>query len=275
MEVDPVQRHLFLEGIFLRYGYDFRQYSEGSLNRRLASVLSQRQADSLLTVLDSALKSPEYFHELLPSLTINTTEFFRDPLFYRSLRENVLPVLKTYPSVRIWSAGCSTGEEVLSLAILLKEADLLDRTTIYATDVSPAMIKRAKQGIFDLHAMQSFAKNYALASGLNSPSDFYTAEYELVRFSSDLLKSTVFSPHNLATDAAFVDAHLIVCRNVLIYFTRELQDRVFRLFRSSLVNNGFMGIGSKETTRFSSSAEYFKAVDPKSNIFQLKSGGVS
>jgi chemotaxis protein methyltransferase CheR len=273
MDIDPVQRHLFLEGIFLRYGYDFRQYSEASLNRRLGAILSARGEGNLIDILNTVLKSADAFHEVLPMLTINTTEFFRDPVFFRSLRENVLPVLKTYPSLRIWSAGCSTGEEVISLSILLSEAGLLERSVIYATDVSPAMIRRAKQGIFDFQAMQSFAKNYTLASGLKSPADYYTADYDLVKFDPKLLENVVFSPHNLATDEVFVEAHLILCRNVLIYFTRDLQNRVFRLFQRSLAMNGFLGIGSKEAIRFSTSAEFFQAIDVQNNIFQLKTGG--
>lgn len=268
--IDPIQRHLFFEGIFLRYGYDFRQYSEASLNRRLSAVLGANSNGNLLEILQKVIESPEVFRELLPLLTINTTEFFRDPAFFRALREKVFPLLKTYPSLRIWSAGCSTGEEVLSLSILLEEEGLRDRSTIYATDISPKMVKRAKEGIYDLTSMQNFAKSYAAASGLKTPSEYYTADYGLVRFNPRLLENVVFSEHNLVTDSVFAEAHLIICRNVLIYFNRELQDRVLNLFQRSLIHRGFLGIGSKESLTFSPAAKYFEAVDAKQNLFQIK-----
>lgn len=272
IEIDPVQRHLFFEGLLLRYGYDFRQYSEASLNRRLGTILIRTRAESLLEVLQRALKSPEYFREILPLLTVNTTDFFRDPSFFRALRESVFPVLKTYPSLRIWSAGCSTGEEIVSLAILLEEEGLLDRTTIYASDISPTMIKHAKEGIYDVHAIQNFAKNYGLASGLRAPSDYYTADYGLVRFAPRLFQSVVFADHNLATDSTFLEAHFICCRNVLIYFNRELQNRVIDLFRRSLVHRGFLGIGSKESLRFSPSEIFFESIVERENVFRMKAG---
>jgi chemotaxis protein methyltransferase CheR len=269
-EIDPIQRHLFLEGIFLRYGYDFRQYSEASLNRRLNAILTARGQTNLLNVLQEVLSSNENFRTILPTLTINTTEFFRDPAFFRALRERVFPLLKTYASLRVWSAGCSSGEEILSLNILLEEEGLLSRTTVYATDISPTVLKHAREGIFDLQSMQSFAKNYAAASGLRSPSDYYTADYGLVRFHPRLLERVVFSEHNLATDSVFVEAHLVLCRNVLIYFSRELQDRAFDLFYRSLVHRGFLGIGAKESLRFSPVARHFETLDSKYNIFQMR-----
>lgn len=268
--VDPVERHLFLEGIFLRYGYDFRQYSGASLDRRLASLLVSYETSSLLEVLKQVLASPEKFREILPSMTINTTEFFRDPQFFRALRERVLPFLKTYPSLRVWTAGCSTGEEIISLAILLEEENLLSRTTIYATDINPSVIKIAREGIYDSRAMQSFTKNYAAASGLRTPSEYYTADYGLVRFNPTLLQNVVFSEHNLATDSVFTEAHLILCRNVLIYFSRELQDRALELFTDSLVHRGFLGIGSKESIHFSKISNRVDTVDAKQHIFQAK-----
>jgi len=274
IEINPIQRHLFLEGIFLRYGYDFRQYSEASLNRRLSALLTSQQKSSLIDVLGRALESVESFREMLPFLTINTTEFFRDPLFFREIREVILPILSTYPSIRIWSAGCSTGEEVLSLNILLSEAGLLSRSTVYATDVNPNIIKRAKKGIFDSSSMQMFAKNYAAASGLRSPSEYYTAEYDLVRFDPKLMENVVFSEHNLATDSVFVEAHLILCRNVMIYFTRELQARVIDLFQHSLAHGGFLGLGSKESLRLSPAAKNFSALDFRSTLYQIKPASV-
>lgn len=270
MIVDPVERHLFLEGIFLRYGYDFRQYAEASLNRRLANLLVEYKTKSLLDVLKVVLDSPDRFREILPSLTINTSEFFRDPLFFRTLREHVIPVLKTYSKISVWIAGCSTGEEVLSTAILLKEEDLYKRATVHATDINPEVIKRAKGGIYELSNMQTYNRNYVLAGGTKSPSEYYTAEYGLARFDPSLLENVVFSEHNLVTDAGFLEAHLILCRNVLIYFNRALQDRALRLFAESLAFRGFLGIGPKESIRFSELSTYFEKLRPDQNIFTLK-----
>lgn len=270
MKIDPVERHLFLEGIFLRYGYDFRQYAETSLNRRLTALQDRFRTDSLLEILKRMLDSNEVFRETLPVLTINTTEFFRDPTFFRMLRETVLPMLKTYPRIQIWTAGCSTGEELLSLAMILREEGLYDRSTIYATDINPIVLKRAKEAIYDHSSIQLFNKNYAASGGSLSPSEYYTADYGLVRFAPDLLENVVFSEHNLATDAVFVEAHLIICRNVLIYFTRELQNRALNVFSQSLVYKGFLGLGSKESLRFSTAAPYFDPVDIGQRLYRLK-----
>lgn len=268
--LDPVERHLFLEGIFMKYGYDFRQYSEASLNRRLADILSRHPNQGLMDILRICLESPVAFEKILPLLTIGTTEFFRDPRFFRSLRETVIPVLKTYPTLNIWCAGCSTGEEPLSLAMLLHEEGLLPRSTIYATDINAGALKKAKDGIYPVEDMELFAKNYALAGGHGSPSDYYISEYGLVRFTSKVRDHIVYSIHNLATDAVFTEAHLILCRNVLIYFDRQLQDRALRLFVDSLAFRGFLGIGSKEAIRFSSVNSDFEMLDLKNNLFQLR-----
>ncbi len=268
--VDPIERHLFLEAIFMRYGYDFRQYSEASLDRRLGAVLARFEHKNLIETLQMVLASSESFRQLLPLLTIGTTEFFRDPLFFRSLREKVLPVLKSYPSLNFWVAGCSTGEELYSLVIALKEEGLYDRSTIFATDVNPLVLKKAKEGIFEIAAIQTFIKNYAAAGGKESPAEYYTAEYGLVRFDPQLRENVVFQEHNLASDAVFSENHLILCRNVMIYFNKELQDRVFKIFSESLVYRGFLGIGSKESLRFSNSAAFFESVMPEQNIYQLK-----
>lgn len=270
IEIDPVERHLFLEGIFLRYGYDFRQYSEASLSRRLNDILLRSNQSSLLDILKRVLESPAFFREILPLLTIGTTEFFRDPLFFRAIRHHVFPILKTYPTLKIWNAGCSTGEEVLSMAIALKEEGLYDRTTIYATDINPKVLKQAREGIYDLHSLETFTRNYTVAGGTKSPSQYYTADYGLVRFDPELRKNVVYSEHNLVTDSVFCEAHLILCRNVIIYFNRELQHRVFRLFNQSLAYRGFLGIGSKESIRFSGVANQFTAIEQQQNIFQKK-----
>lgn len=269
MRIDPVERHLFFEGLLLRYGHDFRQYAEASLDRRLVNLLNHYQTKSLLSLLKMAFEDADVFRQVLSLLTINTTEFFRDPKFYKTLRESVIPVLKTYPQITIWSAGCSTGEEVLSLAILLKEEGLENRTTIYATDISPTVLKTAREGIYDASCIPVFNRNYSQAGGTNSPSEYYSAEYGLVRFNQNLLKNVVFSDHNLATDSVFVEAHLVLCRNVLIYFSRDLQDRVLGLFSKSLVHKGFLAIGPKESLRFSKVANLFQQVESGENIFSF------
>ena len=273
--MNSIERHLFFEGLLIRYGYDFRQYTIASMDRRLNALLSRFQTESLLDVLKYVLQSPEAFREILPQLTINTTEFFRDPSFFRVLRESVFPFLKTYPKISIWIAGCSTGEEVLSLAMALKEENLYERTLIHATDINATSLKKAKEGIYDLSLIQSFNKNYTLAGGTTSPSDYYTPMYGLVRFDPKLLENVVFSEHNLVTDAGFIEAHLIICRNVLIYFNRDLQNRVLQLFAESLIYRGFLGLGSKESLSFSEVAPYFEDISETENLFGLKSRIVS
>lgn len=267
--LDAVERHLLLEGLFLKYGYDFRQYSESSLNRRLTWIMTQFKCDDLMDLLKKSLRSEEFFFSILQHFTIGTTEFFRDPSFFRALKEQVFPVLKTYPSLKIWIAGCSTGEEVVSLAVLLEEEGLLNNTTIYATDINEAALKKAKSGIYDLATIHTFTKNYAAAGGVKSPSEYYSSDYGLVRLNPKLLKNVLFTTHNLTTDGVFTEAHLILCRNVMIYFKRELQDRAYKLFVNSLVHNGYLGLGSKESARFSSSATCFSVIDPNNNLYQF------
>lgn len=270
INVDLIEKQLFLEGIFLRYGYDFRSYAEASFERRLQAVLAKHHGNSLLDLLKQCIHSPSFFQEVLTDLTINTTEFFRDPYVFLALREKVIPILKTYPRIIIWVAGCSSGEEVLSLNILLSEEGLLERTTIYATDINPKILKKAKTGIFELSSIGRYYKNYVLAGGTKSPSDYYITEYGLAKFDPRLLSNVVFSEHNLVTDSPFIESHLIVCRNVLIYFNRDLQNRVFGLFSKSLVYKGFLTIGSKESLKFSSNGDFFEAVDASQNIYSLK-----
>lgn len=268
MSKPSLERHLLLEGLYLRYGYDFRNYTETSLSRRLATVMAKLDVDHELDLLSLLLKNEDAFYKTLPLLTVTTSEMFRDPSFFLSLREQVVPLLRTYANLNIWTAGCSTGEEVHSLAILLHEEDLLERSTIYATDINPAALHAAKEGIFSLDSIKSFTKNYVAAGGKLSPSEYYTADYNRARMRSSLRENIVFAEHNLATDGVFVEAHLILCRNVLIYFNRDLQQRAFTLFHESLTPRGFLGIGSKETMRFSSVSEGFDLMDKENKIFQ-------
>lgn len=255
----------------MRYGYDFRQYAEASFDRRLKALLTKSDKNNLLDILKDLLESQAYFEEVLPELTINTTEFFRDPKVFLALREKVFPVLKTYHRIVVWVAGCSSGEEVLSLNMALAEEGLFDRTTIYATDINSEILKKAQTGIFELAHMGSFNKNYVNAGGKKSPSEYYTAEYGLARFDPKLLENVVFFEHNLVTDSRFIEAHLILCRNVLIYFNRDLQNHVFGLFAKSLAFKGFLTIGSKESLRFVSNGNFFDPLDSSQNIFSLRS----
>jgi chemotaxis protein methyltransferase CheR len=268
MESPSVERHLLLEGIYLKYGYDFRQYTEVSLSRRIDAIMKGLGVLNEIDLLAVLLKDDGVFHRVLPSFTITTSELFRDPSFFVSLREKILPVLKTYASLNIWIAGCSTGEEVHSVAILLQEEGLLDRSTIFATDINTSALKTAKEGIYNLDSIKDFTKNYVAAGGKASPSDYYTADYNRARMRSFLRENVVFAEHNLATDGVFIEANLVLCRNVLIYFNRELQDRAISLFHQSLAPRCFLALGSKETTRFSEFADYFSCLDKENKIYQ-------
>ncbi|WP_413560360.1 CheR family methyltransferase [Bdellovibrio sp. HCB209] len=268
MTVDNVQRHLLLEGIYLKYGYDFRKYTEASVTRRIDVILAKFNIKSEVELLARLVNDEEFFKKIMPLMTVNTSEMFRDPSFFKSLRENVIPVLRTYPNLNIWVAGCSTGEEVYSLQILLHEEGLLERSTIYATDINPIALKKAQDGIYDLEGIRVFTKNYVEAGGTKSPSDYYTVSYNRARMIPELRERVVFSEHNMATGEGFVEAHLILCRNVLIYFNRELQERVFKLFYESLATRAFLGLGSKESIRFSACAEGFDELDKENKVYQ-------
>ncbi len=268
--IDPIEKHLLLEGIFLRYGYDFRGYAGASLERRLGALLRHSGCSDVMALLTLILRDKEAFWRLLPHFTVTTTEFFRDPSFFLALKREVFPVLRTYSSLRVWVAGCSTGEELFSLLVLLKEEGLLTKTTVYATDINPAVLERAKEGIFDMPAVQTFTRRYLAAGGAGNPSDHYSAHYGKARFDPALLHNVVFSLHNLATDHVFAEMHLILCRNVFIYFSRPLQDRAFQLFQDSLVHRGFLGIGSKESMLSSPTQGVFQELGNGENIFQKK-----
>ncbi|MFN3453826.1 MAG: CheR family methyltransferase [Pseudobdellovibrio sp.] len=269
--IDPVEKYLFIEGLFVKYGYDFRNYNEPSFERRLLSLMTDLGYESLLDLLKNTFLSTQIFNQVIAGLTVNTTEFFRDPLFFKELKEQVFPILKTYSKINIWSAGCSTGEEVISLAIALQEEELLKKTTIYATDINPNNIKKAKNAIYSTNVVPKFNQNYTLASGKKSPSDYYTTEYNLIRFNQILTENIVFFEHNLATDSVFLEAHLIICRNVLIYFNRNLQNRTIDLFTKSLASKGILGLGPQETLGFYPQSEHFSKISNQTNIFRLNS----
>ncbi len=259
---------LLLEGILEQYGYDFRGYAEASLTRRLQAVMSKFQIEDSLMLLRKILKEPEFFTRVLSYLTVTTSEMFRDPEFFKALRTQVMPTLRTYPNVNFWIAGCSTGEEVYSLAIVLKEEGMFDRSTIFATDINPRALKAAKGGIFSIESMKLHTKNYQESGGRELFHSYYTADYGLAKMDSELTTNVVFSEHNLVHDSVFAECHMILCRNVLIYFNRDLQTRVLELFEKSLRYGTFLGLGSKETLRFSPLAPCFDSLNEKWRIYR-------
>jgi len=263
-----LENRLLLEGILEQYGYDFRGYAEASLSRRIQATLSKFQIEDPLMLLRKILREPEFFNLVLSHLTVTTSEMFRDPEFFKVLRTEVMPTLRTYPTVNFWIAGCSTGEEVYSLAILLKEEGLIDRSVIYATDINPRALKSAKDGIFSIESMKQHTRNYQEAGGRELFHSYYAADYGLAKMDSDLTTNVVFSEHNLVHDSVFAECHMILCRNVLIYFNRELQTHVFELFEQSLRNRGFLGLGSKENLRFSQIAPFFDNFNEKWRVYR-------
>ncbi|HEY8605649.1 MAG TPA: protein-glutamate O-methyltransferase CheR [Noviherbaspirillum sp.] len=269
--MDPdfdIELKLLLEGIYLKYQHDFRHYAVASLRRRLAQAMEHFHCRTLSQLQDRVLHEPQVFAEMLRYLTVQVSEMFRDPSYFKALREHVLPLLRTYPSPKIWVAGCSNGEEVWSLAILLEEEGLLERTIIYATDINPAALRAAEAGIYELDRIAGYSANYLQAGGTKSLSDYYSAAYGSAIFRQSLKSQVVFADHSLATDSVFSEVHLISCRNVLIYFDRALQDRAVKLFYESLVHRGYLGIGPKETLRFSPYARAFLEVVPGERIYQ-------
>jgi len=211
-----------------------------------------------------------FFEQILKDFSINVTEMFRDPSFYSKFREEIIPILKTYPYIKIWHAGCSTGEEVYSMAIILKEEGLYERSQIYATDFNQTVIKKAKDGIYPINKIKEYTYNYQKAGGINSFSDYYTAKYDSVILNPDLKQNIVFADHNLVSDKVFAEVHLVVCRNVLIYFNKQLQDKVFSLFKESLIPGGYLCLGSKESIRFSDSFNHFETIDDNEKIYKRK-----
>lgn len=265
-----IELKLLLEAINLKYSYDFRHYSQASMKRRVVQAMNRMKCPNLLVLQEKVLQDSECFYDLLQFFTIPVSEMFRDPSYFLALREKVIPILKTYPSLKIWVAGCSTGEEVYSLAILLQEEELLERTILYATDINQRSLDKAEKGIFALENIQKFTRNYQKSGGKSSLSDYYSADSDSVKFKGALKKNVTFANHSLVTDAVFSETHLISCRNVLIYFDRELQDRAFGLFHESLCRKGFLGLGSKETIQFSQHAKYFDPFVKVDRIFQKK-----
>lgn len=269
-KTEDIEIRLLLEAVYQRYHYDFRGYSMASVKRRLRQAREQFGCSSFSVLQDRVLHDPAVLPRLLDFLTVQVSELFRDPSYFRALREQVLPHLRTYPSLKVWVAGCSTGEELYSLAILFREEELESRTLFYATDINPEALRKAEAGVYELDRLPLFTENHRRSGGKGSLSDYYTAAYGGAVFDRSLRARTVFSDHSLVSDAVFAEVHLISCRNVLIYFDAELQNRAVGLFYDSLVRKGFLGLGSKESLRFSRYAGAFAEFDRQERIYQKR-----
>jgi chemotaxis protein methyltransferase CheR len=268
--VEDIEIQLLLEALYQRYHYDFRHYARALIKRRLLQAREQLGFDSISTLQHSLLHEPATLPRLLDYLTVQVSEMFRDPSYFQTLREKVLPHLRTYPSLKVWIAGCSNGEELYSLAILFREEGLDQRTLFYATDINPQALHAAEAGVYPLDQIRKFTENHQKSGAKSSLSDYYTADYGRAVFDKTLRSRVVFSDHSLVTDAVFAEMHLISCRNVLIYFDRGLQDRAIGLFRDSLARKGFLGLGSKESLRFSKHAEAFTDFVRDEKIYQRR-----
>lgn len=266
--VEDIEIQLLLEALYLRYHFDFRHYAKASIKRRLRQAREQLGFATFSGLQDAVLHDEAMVGRLLDYLTVQVSEFFRDPSYFKAMREKVVPHLRTYPSLKLWIAGCSHGEEVYSFAIMLHEEGLLDRTMIYATDINPAALEIARSGIYPLDRIAAFTRNHQQAGGKTSLAEYYTTAYGRAVFDKKLRAQVVFSDHSLVTDEVFTECQLVSCRNVMIYFDRSLQDRAVGLFRDSLTRRGFLGLGSKETLRFSEHAAAFTDFVREEKIYQ-------
>jgi chemotaxis protein methyltransferase CheR len=270
VDLEKIELDCLLEALYRRYGFDFREYAPASLRRRVNRRVKLEELASISALQEQVLRDPDVMQRLLLDLSINVTAMFRDPSFHLAFREKVVPLLRTYPFARIWVAGCSTGEEVYSLAILLEEESLYDRSRIYATDINEDVLERARLGVFPLAKMQDYTRNYINAGGKRSFSDYYTSAYDGAAFDRSLMRNVVFAQHNLATDRSFNEFQVIVCRNVMIYFERSLQQRVFELFHESLARLGVLALGHKESLRTSAHADRYEELDVAERLYRRK-----
>ncbi len=267
---EEIEIKLLLEAIYLKYGYDFRGYSKNHIKRRIKKILTESGLDSISIIQHKILSDKIFFEKVFPSFSINVTEMFRDPSFFVALRKEVIPVLRTYPHIKIWHAGCSSGEEVYSMAIILKEEGLYNKTQIYATDINENVLKKAREGIYHIDLIKKYTLNYNKAEGTASFYDYYRANYDGAILDKSLRENIIFTEHNLVTDGAFGEMNLIICRNVLIYFIRDLQNRVIKLFSDSLCKGGFLCLGSKETLQFSEWVDMFDPFIESEKIYKGK-----
>src|SRR5256714_1915082 len=267
-DLEDIEVKLLLEGVYLHYGYDFREYAPASLKRRIGDLMRDEKVGSISQLQDRILHDPACFERFIVALTVNVTSMFRDPNFYLTFRTKVVPLLKTYPFVRIWHAGCSTGEEVYSTAIVLTEEGIYERCRIYATDLNEAVLKRAREGIYSLEFMQGYVANYVKAGGRAAFAEYYVADNDSAIFRSSLRRNVVFSQHNLVTDRSFNEFNLILCRNVLIYFNQDLQNRVHHLLYESLAKFGVLGLGHKETISYTPHESRYEALAASEKLYR-------
>ncbi len=268
VDLEEIELSLLLEGVFRQYGFDFREYAPASLRRRVWRRVYAEGLSTISALQNRLLHDPACMERLLLDLSINVTSMFRDPAFYSAFRQKVVPMLRTYPFTRVWIAGCSTGEEVYSIAILLEEEGLYDRTRIYATDINEAVVERARAGVFPLDKMREYTQNYINAGGSRAFSEYYLAKYDGAQFQRSLVDNVVFAQHNLVSDRSFNEFNVIVCRNVMIYFDRALQERVHRLFYESLVTFGVLGLGHRESIRQSPHEDRYEELDPAEKLYR-------
>ena len=267
-EVEALEVQLLLEAVFRRYGFDFRDYAYPSIRRRIWNQVHAEGLTSIVEFQGKLLREPACMERFLLAVTVNVTAMFRDPSFYRAFRAKVVPCLRDYPFVRLWHVGCSTGEEVYSMAILLHEEGLYPRCRVYATDMNEAVLAKAKAGIFPLALLQEYTGNYLKAGGMGSFSEYYTAKYGNVIFQRCLTENVVFAQHNLVTDGSFNEFHVILCRNVLIYFNSALAERVHRLLYESLATSGWMALGNRESIRFTPLEDCYEELDERERIYR-------
>lgn len=267
-DVEDVELDLIIEGLYRHFAYDFRNYSKAHLKRRLLARVQSESLHSISQLQHKLFHTEGYLQQLLTDFSINVTELFRDPLFFRLLRSEVIPLLKKHPKINIWHAGCASGEEVYSMAILLKEEGIYDRSQIYATDFNDQILNVAKTAIFPIGVMKTYARNYIEAGGKADISDYFITNGKSIILNSALKENIVFAHHNLVSDGDFAEMHLIICRNVLIYFDKTLQNRVFTLFNNSIIDSGVLCLGTQETLKYSTIFDKYKTLDDKMSIYQ-------
>ncbi len=267
-DLEEIEIKLLLEAMSMRYGYDFNEYAVGPLRRSILSGMASEGVGTISAYQDRLLRDAGSMQRLLRTVGVNVTSMFREPATWRCLREEVFPVLRTFPSVRIWSVGCASGEEVYSLAIALEEAGLYARSSIYATDLNESSIARARRASYSLELVREYESDYLLSDGRSQLSDYYVVSGSLARFHRSLQKNITWAEHNLVTDASFNDFHLILCTNVLIYFRPALQQRVHRLLYGSLVRSGFLVLGQRESLVFSPESSSYEAVQEGLSVYR-------
>ncbi|WP_105615269.1 CheR family methyltransferase [Vallitalea okinawensis] len=270
MTTEEIEVKLFIEGMYLKHGYDFRDYSWSHMKRRIKNKLLMSNLNSISEMQHKMLTDDAYFKSLLPEFSINVTEMYRDPEFFDYVRKEIIPLLKTYPKIKIWHAGCSTGEEVYSMAIMLQEEGVYDRCQIYATDFNEKILEKAKEGIYPLEVVKDYTSNYIQAGGKVNFADYYTAKYDAIIMHQSLKKNIIFACHNVVTDQVFGEMNMIICRNVMIYFNNELQNRVIKLFNESLCKGGILCLGSKETLKTNEAQGYFEVYEAKQKVYRKR-----